>query len=58
MALLKESLSPKGYQTARDIMRLNEFILELTGKTDEYGEWLYWMSLMGTPSSDEPWGWR
>ena len=58
MTLLKESLSPKGYQTARDIMRLNETILELTGKTEEYGEWLYWMSLMGTPSSDEPWGWQ
>lgn len=58
MALLKESLSPKGYQTARDIMRLNETILEITGKTDEYGEWLYWLSMMGTPSSDEPWGWQ
>jgi hypothetical protein len=58
MAMLKESLSPKGYQTARDIMRLNESILEITGKTDEYGEWLYWMSMMGTPSSDEPWGWQ
>jgi len=58
MTLLKESLRPKGYQTARDIMRLNESILEITGKTDEYGEWLYWMILVGTPSSDESWGWQ
>jgi hypothetical protein len=58
MTLLKESLSPKGYQTARDIMRLNESILEFTGKTEEYGEWLYWMNLMRTPSSGESWGWQ
>jgi hypothetical protein len=30
---------------------------EITGR-DENGEWLYWLSIMGTPSSDEPWGWQ
>ena len=58
LALVRESLSAQGYQTARDIMRLNELVLAITGSQAEYGEWLYWMSVMGTPSADEPWGWQ
>jgi hypothetical protein len=55
---LRESLSACGFQTARDIMRLNETIAEITGRPEEYGEWLYWVSVMGTPSAEEPWGWQ
>jgi hypothetical protein len=58
LALLEASLSASGYQCARDIMRLNETVLELTGRPDEYGEWLYWVSIMGEPSATEPWGWQ
>ena len=58
LALVRESLSAQGYQTARDIMRLNELVLAITGSHAEYGEWLYWMSVMGTPSPDGPWGWQ
>ena len=58
LALLRESLSLEGYRTARDIMKLNEFVRVLTGSDEEYGEWLYWLSIMGTPSADEPWGWQ
>jgi hypothetical protein len=57
-ALLKESLSPQGFETARDIMRLNETVGEMTGRFDEYGDDLYWLSIMGTPSASEPWGWQ
>jgi hypothetical protein len=39
-------------------MRLNETIGELTQHWDEYGEWLYWLSIFGTPSLDEPWGFQ
>ena len=39
-------------------MRLNETIGEITGSWDEYGEWLYWLSIFGTPSTDQPWGWQ
>jgi hypothetical protein len=56
--LLKESLSAEGFATAVDVMRLNETVMEMTGKVDEYGEDLYWLSLMGTPSAVEPWGWQ
>ncbi|HEU4342496.1 MAG TPA: DUF3500 domain-containing protein, partial [Candidatus Binatia bacterium] len=42
-ALLKASLSAEGFQTAQDIMRLNETVMEMTGKLDEYGADLYWL---------------
>jgi hypothetical protein len=58
LALVRESLSAQGFQTARDVMRLNELVLAITGSHAEYGEWLYWMSVMGMPSADEPWGWQ
>ncbi|HLZ72226.1 MAG TPA: DUF3500 domain-containing protein [Dehalococcoidia bacterium] len=58
--LLRASLSPTGFQTARDIMRLNETIGEMTEKPEEYGEWLYWLSVFGTPTPEAaaPWGWQ
>jgi hypothetical protein len=57
-ALLKETLSTQGFETARDIMRLNETVMEMTGRLDEYGEDLYWLSIMGRPSTTQPWGWQ
>ncbi len=57
-ALLRGSLSAEGFQTARDVMRLNETVMEMTGRLAEYGEDLYWLSLMGQPSASEPWGWQ
>ncbi len=58
MTLMRESLSPEGFKTARDVMRLNESILEITGQGEEYGEWLYWLSILGNPSDNQPWGWQ
>ncbi len=57
-ALLRESLSSGGFEEALDIMHLNETVMEMTGRLDEYGEDLYWLSIMGEPSADEPWGWQ
>jgi hypothetical protein len=58
LALLAATLSARGFEAARDVMRLNETISEITGRAEEYGEWVYWLSLMGTPSPTEPWGWQ
>jgi hypothetical protein len=58
LELLRATLSAGGYETARDVMRLNDFVRTLTGSEEEYGEWLYWLSVMGTPSASEPWGWQ
>jgi hypothetical protein len=57
--LMKTSLSAKGMQLSRDIMRLNHTLGELNGDNfEEYGEWLYWITVMGEPSATEPWGWQ
>jgi hypothetical protein len=57
--MLEASLSAKGMKLTRDIMRLNETLGELTGKNFvEYGEWKYWISIMGEPSASAPWGWQ
>jgi hypothetical protein len=56
--LVRATCSARGFQLARDIMKLNDALGEITGRFDEYGEWLYWMSIMGRPSADEPWGWQ
>jgi Protein of unknown function (DUF3500) len=57
-ALVRESLSREGFEEALNIMHLNETVLEMTGRLSEYGEDLYWLSIMGTPSATEPWGWQ
>lgn len=56
--LLRASLSAKGVKTTRDIMRLNYTLAEISGKFDELGEWLYWITIMGKPDAKEPWGWQ
>jgi hypothetical protein len=57
--LMRASLSAKGVKQTRDIMRLNETLGELAGNNfDEYGEWQYYVTVMGTPSATEPWGWQ
>jgi hypothetical protein len=58
LGLMQETMSASGYQSARDVMRLNAHALEITGKPEEYGEWFYWVSLFGAPSPSEPWGWQ
>jgi hypothetical protein len=58
LALVRESLSASGFTTARNVMKLNEHIRELTGRPEEYGEWYYWLSVFGTPSGEQPWGWQ
>ena len=58
-AMLGVSLSAKGLKLTRDIMRLNETLGELNGNNFvEYGEGKYWISIMGEPSANEPWGWQ
>jgi hypothetical protein len=58
LALVRETLSAAGFETARNVMRLNDHIRELTGRSEEYGEWLYWLSILGAPSATDPWGWQ
>jgi hypothetical protein len=57
--LLHASLSAKGLKLTRDIMRLNHTLGELNNNDfEQYGEWLYSITIMGEPSDKEPWGWQ
>jgi len=57
--LMRASLSARGLRVTRDIMRLNHTLGEMNNDNlVEYGEWLYRMTVMGEPSSSEPWGWQ
>jgi hypothetical protein len=58
LALMSSALSSSGFETARNVMKLNEHACELTGLTEEYSEWYYWLSIFGSPSATEPWGWQ
>lgn len=59
IALLRSSLSAKGLKLTRDIMRLNHTLGELNNNDfEQYGEWLYHLTMMGEPSATEPWGWQ
>jgi hypothetical protein len=57
--LLRAGLSARGLRLTRDIMKLNHTLAELNGNDfDQYGEWLYHITVMGEPSATEPWGWQ
>ena len=57
--LLKASLSAKGLQLSKDIMRLNYTLGELNNNDFvRYGEWQYWITIMGDPAGNGPWGWQ
>ena len=58
-ALVGAGLSARGLKLTRDIMKLNHTLAELNDNDfEQYGEWLYHVTVMGTPSATEPWGWQ
>ena len=57
--LMRASLSAEGLQLSKDIMKLNHTLGEINDNDfEQYGEWLYWITIMGEPSETEPWGWQ
>jgi Protein of unknown function (DUF3500) len=58
LALLQAGLSARGLDKARDVMRLNGTIAELTNNFTEYGDGLYYLVVLGEPSTTAPWGWQ
>jgi hypothetical protein len=59
MGLLQASLSAKGLKLSEDIMKLNATLGELNGDDFiQYGDDQYTITIMGTPSATEPWGWQ
>jgi hypothetical protein len=58
MAVVRASLSAKGYDVTRDVMRLNRFLGDLVGGPQVLGKWAYIFCLFGDPSEADPWGWQ
>jgi Protein of unknown function (DUF3500) len=58
LAIVRASMSDAGFESARNCMRLNYTIGEITDNFHEYGEYVYFLSIFGTPSETEPWGWQ
>ena len=56
--VVRATLSARGYDQARSIMRLNQLLAELTGDYEAFGEWPYFVSIFGHPGDGEPWGWQ
>lgn len=56
--LMQVSLSAKGLQLSKDIMKTDQTLKELNNGDAAYDEELYFFTLMGMPSSTEPWGWQ
>jgi hypothetical protein len=56
--ILHATLGAYAYETARNAMRLNQTLAEMTRLPLEFGEYYYWISLFGEPSADAPWGFQ
>jgi len=56
--LMRASLSAEGLRESRNIMRLNGYLAQVRNNFDEYGEHLYHLTVMGSPSATDPWGWQ
>jgi Protein of unknown function (DUF3500) len=58
LAVLRASLSARGYEVTRGVMQLNRFLGDLVGGPQVLGEWAFIFCVFGTPSESEPWGWQ
>ena len=56
--LMAATLSTRGFETSRDIMRLDGHLADLVNNHRRYGEKRYWFTVMGEPSEGDPWGWQ
>ena len=58
LSIMEATLSQRGFETARTVMKLNHALGELVGNTELLGEWNYSIHIFGRPSMNEPWGWQ
>lgn len=57
LALMRASLSDRGFTKVREAMWTNAFLGDLTNKPRVFGEFSYNINLFGEPSTIAPWGW-
>ena len=56
--ILRASLSARGLANSAAIMKTDQTLREINRDSLSYGEDLYFFTIMGTPSSTDPWGWQ
>ena len=56
--LMQQSLSAKGLQLSKDIMKTDHTLREINNNNPIYDEDLFFFTIMGSPSKTEPWGWQ
>jgi len=56
--LMSASLSERGYELSRGIMKTDQTLSEINPGALGFGEELYFLTMMGKPSATEPWGWQ
>lgn len=56
--LMQASLSAKGLQLSKDIMKTDQTLRELNNDDPRFDEEWYSFTLMGSPSMTSPWGWQ
>ncbi|MFN8861593.1 MAG: DUF3500 domain-containing protein [Gemmatimonadaceae bacterium] len=58
MGIMQASLSARGLATSAAIMKTDQTLREINRDSLSYGEDLYFFTIMGTPSTTQPWGWQ
>ncbi|MCC3764488.1 DUF3500 domain-containing protein [Glycomyces sp. TRM65418] len=56
--LIGAGLSADGLTISQNIMKLNQYAGDAMGQTDQFNEDAYYITVMGTPSDTDPWGWQ
>ena len=56
--LLRSGLSSRGYLKATSVMQLEDVLRQIEQPGWTRDRTLYYVSICGTPSDDDPWGWR
>ena len=56
--MVRAGLSARGFEQARNIMRIDGYLAAVLENYQGYGEYLYFIDIFGEPSDTEPWGWQ
>jgi len=56
--LMSASLSHRGFELSRNIMKTDRTLAEINPDTFGLDEDLYFFTVMGAPSDETPWGWQ
>ena len=56
--LLAVALSAEGLEQTQNIMKTEQTLFEINGEPIRYGTEKYYITMMGTPSSENPWGFQ